>query len=319
MEDPVTASVVICAYTTDRWPVLMESVASARAQTHQPAEVILVIDHNEELSRLASAQLHGVKVVSNERHPGIAGARNAGCEVASGSVLAFLDDDAIAEPEWLERLIGHYASADVLGVGGLVLPDWRSGKPDWFPAEFNWVVGCSWTGLPDTLAEVRNPIGANFSVRREVHAAIDGFHHEMGHVAGTRGAPVTGTADETEFCIRASKHHPGGRWLYAPDARVHHVVAQSRLSWAFFADRCRVEGDSKAMLTRIAGAERSLESERRYLRTVLPLAVVRELVAALRGDGAALRRGSAILGGLALTATSYVRRRVQMALRPDRR
>src|ERR1700728_1086919 len=112
MEDPVTASVVICAYTTDRWPVLMESVASARAQTHQPAEVILVIDHNEELSRLASAQLHGVTVVSNERHPGIAGARNAGCEVASGSVLAFLDDDAIAEPEWLERLIGHYASAD---------------------------------------------------------------------------------------------------------------------------------------------------------------------------------------------------------------
>jgi GT2 family glycosyltransferase len=318
MEDPVTASVVICAYTMDRWPVLMESVASARAQTHQPTEVILVIDHNEELSQLANAHFHGVTVLANECSPGIAGARNAGCAVASGSVLAFLDDDAIAEPEWLERLVSHYASAGVLGVGGLVLPDWRSGKPDWFPAEFNWVVGCSWTGLPDTLAEVRNPIGANFSVRREVHAAVGGFHSEMGHVAGTHGAPVTGTADETEFCIRASKHCPGGRWLYAPDAKVHHVVAQSRLSWAFFVGRCRMEGDSKATLTRIAGAERSLESERRYLRTVLPLAVVRELVAALGGDGAALRRGAAIISGLAITASSYVRRRVQMALWRDR-
>ena len=254
-------------------------------------------------------------MVPNEREPGISGARNTGFDHASGAVLALIDDDAVAEPDWLERLVAPYTDADVLGVGGCVLPDWCSGRPDWFPAEFNWVVGCSWTGLPDTLAEVRNPIGASLSMRREVYAAVGGFHHEMGRVAAPNGALVTGAADETEFCIRASKLYPGGRWLYAPDARVHHVVAQSHLTWTFFVGRCRMEGDSKAVLTRIAGAARSLESERRYVRSVLPRAVLRELRAALAGDGAALRRAAAIVSGLAITAAFYLRRRARIALR----
>jgi len=314
MADPVTTSVVICAYDLERWPLLVESVASVRAQTRRPAQIIVVIDRNDELFQLASAELDGVKVVENLREPGISGARNTGSDLASGDVLAFLDDDAIAEPEWLERLVVHYATADVLGVGGRVLPDWRWGRPDWFPAEFNWVVGCSWTGLPDTLSQVRNPIGANLSVRRDVYAAIGGFPDEMGHVAATNGGKVTGTADETEFCIRASTLHPGGRWLYAPDARVHHVVARSRLTWKFFVGRCRMEGDSKALLTRIAGAERGLESERRYVRSVLPRGVLRELRQGLAGDGAALRCAGAIVGGFTITASSYARERARMTM-----
>jgi hypothetical protein len=230
-------------------------------------------------------------------------------------VVAFLDDDAIAEPEWLERLVVHYATPDVLGVGGRVLPDWRSGRPDWFPDEFNWVVGCSWIGLPDTLSEVRNPIGANLSVRRDVYSATGGFPDEMGHVATTNGGKVTGTADETEFCIRASTLHPGGRWLYAPDACVHHVVATSRLTWKFFVGRCRMEGDSKALLTSIAGTQLGLESERRYVRSVLPRGVLRELRRGLAGDRAALRCAGAIVAGLTITATSYARGRARLALR----
>jgi glucosyl-dolichyl phosphate glucuronosyltransferase len=318
MEDHVTASVVICAYTTERWPVLIESVASVRAQTRPPAEIIVVIDRNDELFRLASGELEDVKVVPNDRQPGSSGARNTGCDLAGGAVLAFLDDDAVAEPDWLERLVAAYTDADVLGVGGRVLPDWRSGRPDWFPAEFNWVVGCSWSGLPDTIAEVRNPIGASLSVRREVFAAVGGFPSQMSRVAALNGALVTGTAEDTEFCIRASKLHPSGRWLYAPDALVRHVVAQSRLTWTFFVGRCRMEGDSKAILTSIAGAERSLASERRYVRSVLPRAVLRELRAALAGDGAALRRAAAIVSGLAITATFYARGRAGIALRSVR-
>jgi GT2 family glycosyltransferase len=318
MENPIATSVVICAYSTERWPLLIESVTSVRAQTHAALELIVVIDRNDELFEFASAEFEGVEVVRNVGQPGISGARNTGSDRASGTVLAFLDDDAVAEPEWLERLVVHYASPDVLGVGGCVLADWRSGRPEWFPAEFNWVVGCSWTGLPDRLAEVRNPIGASLSVRRSVYVAVGGFPDEMGHVASADGGQVSGTADETEFCIRASRLHPGGRWLYAPDARVHHVVSQSRLTWSFFVGRCRMEGDSKALLTRLAGAERGLESERRYVRSVLPRGVLRELHCALGGDGAALRRAGAIVGGLAITASSYLHGRIQIALRSFR-
>ena len=230
----------------------------------------------------------------------------------------FLDDDAVPEPDWLERLLSHYTDDDVIGVGGGVLPDWRSGRPDWFPAEFNWVVGCSWTGLPDTLAEVRNLICANLSVRREVFAAVGGFPNEMGRIAAPDGTFTMGTAEETEFCIRASRRHPGGRWLYAPDARVHHVVAKSRLTWTFFVERCQNEGNSKAVLTRLAGAARGLESERHYVRSVLPRAVLHELRQGLAGDIAALRRAGAIVTGLAITAAFYLRGRALLALRPPR-
>jgi GT2 family glycosyltransferase len=318
MEDHVTASVVICAYTMERWSILVESVASVRAQTQPPIEIIVVIDGNEELLTLARAELDGATVVPNKRQRGTCGARNTGCALARGNVFVFLDDDAVPEPDWLERLLAHYDDDDVMGVGGRVLPDWRSGRPNWFPAEFNWVVGCSWTGLPDTLAEVRNLICANLSVRREVFAAVGGFPDEMARIAAPDETFMTGTAEETEFCIRASKAHPGGRWLYAPDARVHHVVSKSRLTWTFFVDRCRVEGDSKAILTRLAGAARGLESERHYVRAVLPRAVLRELLRGCAGDVASFRRAGAIVAGLAVTATFYARGRVLIALRPPR-
>lgn len=269
----------------------------------------MVVDRNDELFELATSEFSDVKVVRNTSFAGNSGGRNTGSDLAQGEVLAYLDDDALAEPEWLERLLVHYDSPDVLGVGGYVLPDWRSGRPSWFPAEFNWVVGCSWTGLPETLSEIRNPIGANLSVRRSVYVKAGGFRQEMGRTVARSGAQTTGTADETEFCIRASRLYPDGRWLYSPDARVHHVVSESRLSWSFFVGRCRMEGTSKALLTSIAGTKKGLQSERRYVRSVLPAGVARELRDALGGDRSALSRAGALVVGLAITAGAYLRAR----------
>jgi GT2 family glycosyltransferase len=315
MDAPLTTSVVICAYTEDRWPELVEAVASVRAQTHRADEIVVVIDRNDALRARATADLQGVVVVANHHAPGISGARNTGAAQSSGAVLAFLDDDAIAETDWLANLLAAYSEPGVLGVGGHVVPLWRYGQPPWLPAEFNWVVGCSYTGLPETQAEVRNPIGACLSTRRTVFEATGGFHHSMGHTAAANGSVVTGTADETEFCIRASQLHPGGRWLYVPDARVHHVVHRSRMTWSFFVGRCRMEGGSKAVLTELTDAERGLASERRYVRSVLPRAVLRELRRGLAGDRAALQRASAIVAGLAITAAAYAHGRIAIALR----
>src|SRR5207244_97714 len=113
------------------------------------------------------------------------------------------------------------------------------------------------------------------------------------------GTTVSGTADETEFCIRAERLHPGGYWAYRPDARVRHVVSAQRGTWAYFVRRCRLEGAAKAVLTGLAGTREGLASERRYVRSVLPRAVVRELAAAR------VRRAGAIVAGLAITTWSY--------------
>ena len=75
-----------------------------------------------------------------------------------------------------------------------------------------------------------------------------------------------------------------------------------------------MEGDAKALLADIAGSERGLESERRYVRSVLPRGVMRELRGAAGGDRAGLGRAGAIVGGLAITALAYVRRRASLAL-----
>ena len=56
-------------------------------------------------------------------------------------VVAFLDDDAQAGSDWLERMLAWYDDPSIIGVGGASEPVWRNGRPGWFPVEFDWVVG----------------------------------------------------------------------------------------------------------------------------------------------------------------------------------
>jgi glycosyltransferase involved in cell wall biosynthesis len=141
--DPI--SVIICAYTLERWDKLTLAVASIHKQTHLAQEIIVVIDHNQELLQKAQYELSSdVYVIENTEKQGLSGARNSGIAAASGGLIAFLDDDAVAEPDWLLQM--HIALLDtaVLGVGSAVVPDWEGRKPLWFPIEFYWVVGCSY-------------------------------------------------------------------------------------------------------------------------------------------------------------------------------
>jgi GT2 family glycosyltransferase len=313
MDSDLDFSIVICAYTLDRWDELVASVASAQRQTLPARDVILVVDNNEELLHRAATAFPGVIVLSNDGVPGLGGARNTGTAAARGAILAFMDDDAIAADDWLEQLLPGYADPTVLGVGGFIEPVWSAGPPRWFPSEFNWVVGCTYTGVPEGSAAVRNLIGTNMSIRAEVIEAAGGFDDHFGRLDRPEKS-VTGTADETEFCIRASRLFPSRRWLYRPTAKVMHVVSPQRTTWRFFMDRCRLEGASKAHLVRLAGRQSGLASERRYVVSTLPSGVAREVGAALRGrlDGAA--RAGAIIVGFWLTAVSYLHGRLTRAL-----
>jgi glucosyl-dolichyl phosphate glucuronosyltransferase len=312
------ASVIICAYTLERWDDLREAVHSALSQTVAPLEVCVVVDNNPELLQRAREQLDGVRVAPNHHGPGLSGARNTGADVASGSVLVFLDDDGVASPRWLQEHLSGYADPNVLGVGGEVLPLWRAQRPGWLPEELYWVVGCTYAGMPADEGSIRNPIGANMSIRADVFAGAGGFQHELGRL-DVGGRAITGTADETEFCIRASRTYPDGRWMYRPTARIQHVVPAQRVTWRHFVSRCRLEGGSKAVLVGLAGQSDGLASERTYATTVLPGAVVRELSRAARREPYAVRRAGAICAGLAITAWTYLRARAALTLGRGRR
>lgn len=297
-----SVSVVICAYTEDRWADIVRAVRSVQGQSHVPVETIVAVDHNPSLLARVRSELPDVVATENLEARGLSGARNSGFAAARGDIVAFLDDDAWAEPDWLAALVAVYSDRQVIGAGGRILPDWQAERPRWWPDEFDWVVGCSYRGLPTGRTDVRNMIGANMSFRRATLERVGGFSHGIGRI-GTR--PLGG--EETELAIRARRSAVGARIVYEPAAKVHHRVPPSRGSARYFLSRCYAEGMSKAAISRLVGAERALATERSYAVRTLGAGVLRHALGALRNrDPFGFARSLWIAVGLGTTTLGYV-------------
>jgi glycosyltransferase involved in cell wall biosynthesis len=300
---PVT--VVICAYTMRRWETILACVSSVLDQRPRPSQILLVIDHNADLARRARDELAGVEVLESEEHPGLSGARNAGLKAAKQPIIAFLDDDAQARPEWLTSLVTPYERGDIVATGGRVEPRWPSHRPTWFPPEFDWVVGCSYVGLPAAGGFVRNPIGASMSMRTELAREVGGFDIAIGRVANRPAG-----CEETELSIRLTAARPGSAIYYAPESVVDHHVAADRARFRYFVRRCWHEGLSKASVVQLSGASAGLERERRQAAVVIPRAFIREFGQLLRGHVSALPRMAVTASGLGMTAAGYFTGRI---------
>lgn len=294
-------SVVICAYTQDRWDQIRAAVESVTGQSARPAQVLLVIDHNPQLADRARRDLRGVTVLDSTGLPGLSGARNTGLQASRSSVTAFLDDDAAARPGWLASLVEPYRRADVVATGGSVQPRWLADQPRWLPEEFYWVIGCSYRGLPETNESIRNPIGANMSVRTAQALAVGGFDSAVGLAAGR---PLF--CEETEFAIRLSARVPGTTIMYVPAAAVDHNVGPARTTFRYFVRRCWREGRSKAAVVRLAGASAGLQRERRHVGSVIPSALSADLRRLARGEAVAAPRMGAMLAGVGAAAAGYL-------------
>lgn len=305
----LSTSVVICAYTMLRWDQLTAAVASALAQVPAPYEVLVVVDNCPELERAARSAFGrpGVTVLANEGSRGLSTARNTGVAHARGDVLAFLDDDAVAESGWLAAHGRHYRDPAVVGVGGSIVPMWEGRMPAWFPPEFGWVVGCSYLGQPTRTAPVRNPLGANMSFRRDVLQEVGGFDTSLGRV-GDSGAGC----EETELSLRATSAFPGSYVLFEPAAVVRHHVPRSRGTWSYFRGRCWAEGVSKAGMRSVVASSGALVTERVYAGRVLPRAVGRYVTQALRErDAAGAARAGAVVAGLGTTTLGFLVGRIR--------
>lgn len=295
-------SIIVCAHTERRWAELLGAVESARAQTAPPKEIIVVIDHNPALLTRARSALNDVRVVENTGSQGAGEARNSGVDAASGSLLGFIDDDAVASTTWIEQAMRAFADEAVMGVGGTITPIWEGGQPRWFPDEFNWTIGCTYPGLPTARAPVRNLIAANMFIRRSLFDDLGGFRLAFGkHKA-------RGGVEETDLCLRANKRWPQKIWLYDPAVLVEHHVPAQRRSLRYFVSRCYDEGILKAALVGFLGSEEALAAERTYTMRTLPLGFARGLWATIsRLDLMGAARSGAIVIGLGATVTGYLR------------
>jgi GT2 family glycosyltransferase len=307
-ELPVT--VVICAYTMRRWDTIRAAIDSTLEQRPRPAQVLLVIDHNADLARQARDEFPGLEVLESDEPQGLSGARNAGLKAAKQPVTAFLDDDAQPRPGWLASLVEPYEWGDIVATGGRVEPRWPGQRPYWLPREFDWVVGCSYVGLPADGGNVRNPIGASMSMQTELALEVGGFDVTVGRVANRPAG-----CEETELSIRLTAARPGSAIYYAPDSVVDHQVSADRVRFGYLIRRCWHEGLSKASVVQLAGTSAGLERERRQAAVVIPKSFLRESGELVRGDVWALPRMATTATGLAATIAGYVTGQIRLTLR----
>jgi len=238
-------------------------------QTLTPDEIILVLDPIKDLVQFYEKLIPDkVKIVTSYGF-GLSNARNTGIKVASGDIIAFIDDDAWADKYWLERMIENYQDSNVWGVGGKIVPVFDEKRPKWLPEELDWIIGCTYKGLPKAKAEIRNPIGANMSFRKEAFEIAGLFRTEVGRY----GKKLLG-AEETEFSIRLKRMIPNAKIIYDPSVIVYHRVPAQRTTLRYTLKRAYYEGYSKAILAK----DYSLKEEFSYLSFLLKEAIPEKIM-----------------------------------------
>lgn len=257
-------SVVICAHRLERADHVVEAVESVLSGTYEPVEIVVVSDGNENLAeelRHRLADREGVEVVLNKANGGLSASRNFGIEASNGKVIAFLDDDAIADEAWLERIVDAYDREEALAVGGRMTAIWIDGKPEFLPAEFYWLIGVTHRGFPTEEGYVRNTFGSNISFRRDVLEELGGFSEKVGLQNDTQ---IQG--DETELAARLRSRYNEGVY-YVPDATVGHKIFDYRTDPSWLAERAFWQGYSKRALETLV--EHSTADEGEFLRQLL--------------------------------------------------
>ena len=296
-------AVIICAYTEDRWEQLIDAIESVHNQTQPADEIVVVIDHNPALLKRVQERFSYVKAVENAQEKGLSGARNTGIAACHAPLIGFVDDDAVVEKNWIKELSQIILQdASVMGAGGRIVPKWETERPKWLPEEFYWVVGCTHKGVPEKTADVRNLIGANMLIRREVFDRVGDFRNGIGRV-GT----IPLGCEETELCIRARQAIPNARFIYDPNTVIYHSVPSKRTGWSYFQSRCYAEGISKAVISKFVGQKDGLSAERSHAMKTLPLGVMTGLGDTLHGDLDGMKRAGAIIAGLMITTAGYIR------------
>ena len=351
--DKPTVSVIICCYTEERFKDIHEAVESVLAQTLRPHEVIIAVDHNKQLyERLAETYRDSVEIrrnsvplnqspvpnpqppvpvvlVLNEGAQGLSETRNVGIRASSGDIVAFIDDDAIAEPNWLENLIRPFQppaapspQSHVVAVGGRAIPIWPNGRrPSWFPEELDWIVGCTYKGLPVKtlnpeprilnleLRTIRNVLGCNMAFRKGVLEKVGVFRSETGRVGATMGC-----GEESDLCLQISRAMPEALIAYQEHATIHHKVAPRRTRWQHLWQRSYNEGFYKAKVQKLhqptqqtlstQQTQKTLSTEDSYLRYLLFKSIPERLALFYRGES--LPQIAAIIVCIAATGVGYL-------------
>ena len=173
--------------------------------------------------------------------------------------------------------------------------------PGWFPGEFGWTLGLSYSGMPTEPTAVRNVWTSAMVVRKSAFEAVDGFREDFGKI-GDRNLP-----EDTDLCLRitSAQDNSKGLWIYDPLRISLHQVPAGRATFRYFLSRCFLQGWGKAAMASMDGFGTSTSMEMDYTRRILPAGVRRGLVETLRGDVSGAQRSASIVLALSFTVAGY--------------
>ena len=249
MADEPLISIVITSYTLDRLDDIFELLDSIKAQTYANIETIFVSERSRELYDQIEVytQQKGIpnpKIIFNDGEPGLSAARNLGIKEAKGNIIAFVDDDVLLFPNWVEEMVKTQKDDSTIGVTGPAYPLWDDeSAASWFPEEFCWIMSCTAWSDWSQIREVRNVWGQGMAFKREAFEKCGLFLNEFGFHKG----PM---AEDNEFSLRA-RNQTGKRIMYSPTVKLWHRVHKYRLSWKFIKERAYWIGYSRHMLKKL--------------------------------------------------------------------
>ena len=225
-------SIVVC--TVDRMRDLEDCLKSLLPFSAAGAEIMVVNNGPHQTETSAIAARHDAHVITESKR-GVSRARNAGIRTARGSIVAFLDDDSFAAPNWLPLLVGPFLDPEVVAVVGSIaaqtLADPVSQAFDslhraQFPASAKTLDGnTAQESFPMRSALVGN---ANMAIRREAFDRFGFFDTRFGR--GTR----IGSGEEPDMLLRILLG--GARIAVQPAAQIFHRHStewRSVRTWAF--------------------------------------------------------------------------------------
>ena len=275
--------VTACICTHNRTHYLRHCLESLRQQNvGLDAFEIVVVDSNStavaaaEMQRLV-ADLPNARLVRVEE-AGLSLARNAGALAARGDYVAYIDDDALAEPDWVEQIMRVVEEQPVRPavLSGRALPVWEAPLPAWWPESLRGILTITeWEGSGEyRTSEVPaglGPYGANMIVERAALLAVSGFAEDLGR----RGGLLLSDEDvhlawKLQDSGRSARH----------DSRitVHHCIQAVRLTPEWMLQRLYWQGASSVMTRLMLGHPWMVWSElpRRLALTVAlaPLALI---------------------------------------------
>ncbi|MDH3602392.1 MAG: glycosyltransferase, partial [Candidatus Tectomicrobia bacterium] len=204
-------SVVVCSYNGSR---TIRDTFESLAHLDYPAFEVIVVDDGSTDATADIAREYGFQLISTE-HQGLSHARNVGVQAARGEIVAYLDDDAYADPHWLTYLALTFLHTDHVGVGGPNLPPPHDGPLAACVAN---APGCP-THVLLSDREAEHIPGCNMAFRKTALQSIDGFDPQF-QTAG----------DDVDVCWRLRQR--GWTLGFHPAAVVwHHRRNSIRAYW----------------------------------------------------------------------------------------